>query len=113
LSGRNVFYLLNTGSALAFNAVVMFVLIGRFGPFRAAWARLVADVFGFFCGLTFTRWAFPVPLPFRRLTRVLTAAVVMAVLVRGLDLALALSDKDALIVLLLAGCTTYAVMCWM
>jgi O-antigen/teichoic acid export membrane protein len=112
LSGRNMFYLLHTGSVLIFNAIVCWLLITRLGTIGAAWARLAAEVFGFVGAGVLTLWAFPVPLPFRRLTRVLAAAVAMAVLVRGLDTALALSDRDALIVLLLAGITSYAALCW-
>ena len=47
LSERNTFYLLNTGSALAVNLVVSYVMIQRFGAGGAAWGRLVAEVFGF------------------------------------------------------------------
>ena len=112
LSGRNVFYLLNTGLVVAFNVVVAYVLIARFGAIGAAWARLAAELFGFVCALLLTRWAFPVPLPVRRLTRVLSAAVVMAVIVRGLDSILASSDKDALVILLPAGIASYLMMCW-
>jgi len=57
--------------------------------------------------------AFPVPLPIRRLTRVLTAAVVMAVIVRGLDSALTGSDRGALVILLPAGIASYLLMCWL
>jgi O-antigen/teichoic acid export membrane protein len=113
LSGRNVFYLVNTGLVVVFNVVVSYVLIARFGAIGAAWARLAAEVFGCFCALLLTRWAFPVPLPIRRLTRVLTAAVVMAVIVRGLDSALTGSDRGALVILLPAGIASYLLMCWL
>jgi O-antigen/teichoic acid export membrane protein len=113
LSERNTFYLLNTGSALAVNLVVSYLLIQHFGAGGAAWGRLVAEVFGFFCALLLTRWAFPMPVPYLRLTRVLIATIVMAIVVRSLELALHLSDKDALAVLLPAGIATYLTMCWL
>ena len=113
LSERNTFYLLNTGSALAVNLVASYLLIQHFGAGGAAWGRLVAEVFGFFCALLLTRWAFPMPVPYLRLTRVLIATIVMAIVVRSLELALHLSDKDALAVLLPAGIATYMTMCWL
>jgi O-antigen/teichoic acid export membrane protein len=113
LSERNTFYLLNTGSALAVNLVASYLLIRHFGAGGAAWGRLVAEVFGFFCALLLARWAFPMPVPYLRLTRVLIATIVMAIVVRSLELALHLSDKDALAVLLPAGIATYLTMCWL
>jgi O-antigen/teichoic acid export membrane protein len=113
LSERNTFYLLNTGSALAVNLVVSYVLIQRFGAGGAAWGRLVAEVFGFFSALLLTRWAFPMPVPYLRLTRVLIATIVMAIVVRSLELALHLDDKDALAVLMPAGIASYLLMCWL
>ena len=50
---------------------------------------------------------------FLRLTRVLIATIVMAIVVRSLELALHLSDKDALAVLLPSGIATYLMMCWL
>jgi O-antigen/teichoic acid export membrane protein len=113
LSERNTFYLLNTGSALAVNLVASYLLIQHFGAGGAAWGRLVAELFGFFCALLLTRWAFPMPVPYLRLTRVLIATIVMAIVVRSLELTLHLSDKDALAVLLPAGIATYMTMCWL
>ena len=113
LSERNTFYLLNTGSALAVNLVTSYLLIRHYGAGGAAWGRLVAEVFGFFCALLLTRWAFPMPVPYLRLTRVLIATIVMAIVVRSLELALHLSDRDALAVLLPAGIATYLTMCWL
>ena len=112
LSGRNAFYLLNTGSVLVFNAVLSYVLIVRFGAVGAAWGRLAAELFGFAGALLLVRWAFPVPLSGRRFARVLIAAVVMAVIVRGVDLALAVPDRDALVILLPVGIVSYVAMCW-
>jgi O-antigen/teichoic acid export membrane protein len=113
LSERNTFYLLNTGSALAVNLVVSYLLIQRFGAGGAAWGRLAAEVFGFGSALLLTRWAFPMPMPYLRLTRVLIATIVMAIVVRSLELALHLGDKDALAVLLPVGVVTYLIMCWL
>ena len=59
-----------------------------------------------------TRWAFPVPLPFRPAARVLTAAIVMALTVRGVDRTLAVPDQNALAVLIPIGIASYALMCW-
>jgi O-antigen/teichoic acid export membrane protein len=112
LSGRNAFFLLNTGSVLVFNAVLSYVLIVRFGAVGAAWGRLAAELFGFASALLLVRWAFPVPLSGRRFARVLVAAVVMAVIVRGTDLALAVPDRDALVILLPVGIVSYVTMCW-
>jgi O-antigen/teichoic acid export membrane protein len=96
-----------------FNAIVCWFLITRLGTVGAAWARLAAEVFGFIGAGLLTLRAFPVPLPLRRLARALAAAIAMAVLVRGLDATLALSDRDALMVLLPAGIASYAAMCWL
>jgi O-antigen/teichoic acid export membrane protein len=113
LSGRNAFYLLNTGSVLIFNVVVSYLLIQRFGAVGAAWGRLAAELFGFFSALLLTRWAFPVPVPYLRLVRVVIATIVMAIVVRGLELALNPSDRDALTILLPAGVASYLAMCWL
>jgi hypothetical protein len=53
------------------------------------------------------------PVPFLRMTRVLIATIVMAIVVRSLELTLHLNDKDALAVLLPAGIVTYLIMCWL
>jgi len=111
LSGRNSFYLLNTGSVLAFNATLSYFLILRFGAAGAAWGRLAAELFGFATALILTRWAFPIPLSLRRIARVLTAAMVMAITVRGADLAFAIPDKYAVAVVIPAGVASYLVMC--
>jgi O-antigen/teichoic acid export membrane protein len=113
LSGRNSFYLWNTASVLAFNAVVSYLLIQHFGSVGAAWGRLAAEIFGFSGALLLSRWAFPMPTPFRRLTKVLIASVVMAIVVRSVDLAAAPSDKVALAVLVPSGVASYLIMCWM
>ena len=113
LSGRNLFYLWNTGSVLAFNAVVSYLLIQHFGSVGAAWGRLAAELFGLSGALLLTRWAFPIPTPYRRLTKVLIASVVMAIVVRSLDLAAAPSDKIALAILVPSGIASYMIMCWL
>jgi O-antigen/teichoic acid export membrane protein len=113
LSERNSFYFWNTSLVLVVNLLVSYVLIERLGAVGAAWGRLVAEMFGFASALVLTRWAFPMPVPFLRMTRVLLATLVMATVVRSLELALHLSDKDTLAVLLPAGIVTYLVMCWL
>jgi O-antigen/teichoic acid export membrane protein len=113
LSERNAFYLLNTGSVLAFNAVVTYLLIGHYGMIGAAWGRLAAEAFGFVSALLLTRWAFPVPIPYARLTRVLIAAIIMAILLRGLETKLPVSDNNALALLIPAGMMSYLAMCWL
>jgi O-antigen/teichoic acid export membrane protein len=113
LSERNSFFLLNTGSALAVNVIVSFLLIYRFGAVGAAWGRLAAEIFGFGGALLLTQWAFPMPVPYARLTRVVIATIVMAIAVRGLERVLPLTDRDALVVLLPAGIVTYLAMCLM
>jgi O-antigen/teichoic acid export membrane protein len=113
LSERNSFYFWNTSLVLVVNLAVSYVLIMRLGAVGAAWGRLVAEIFGFASALVLTRWAFPMPVPYLRLTRVLIATMVMAIVVRSLELALHLSDKDALAVLLPSGMATYLIMCWL
>ena len=113
LSERNSFYFWNTSLVLVVNLFVSYVLIERLGAVGAAWGRLVAEIFGFASALVLTRWAFPMPVPFLRMTRVLIATMVMAIVVRSLELALQLSDKDALAVLLPSGILTYLMMCWL
>lgn len=113
LSERNSFYLWNAGSALAVNIVVSYVLIHAFGTIGAAWGRLAAEIFGFLSALWLTRRSFPMPLPYLRLTRVLIATMVMAIVVRSLELAFVASDRDALAMLLPAGILSYLAMCWL
>jgi hypothetical protein len=50
--------------------------------------------------------------PFGRVTRVLIATIVMAIVVRSLALALHLQDKDALAVLLPCGIGSYLALGW-
>jgi len=113
LSERNSFYLWNTGSVLIFNAIVSYFLIQHYGSIGAAWGRLAAEIFGFFGALLLTRWAFHMPMPLGRLTRVSIATVVMAIVVRGLDLLLAPFDKVGLAVLIPSGIVSYMIMCWL
>jgi O-antigen/teichoic acid export membrane protein len=113
LSERNSFYLLNTGSALIVNMIVSYLLIQRMGAVGAAWGRLAAEIFSFCSALLLSRWAFPMPVPLGRVTRVLIATIVMAIVVRSLELALHLDDRDALAVLPPAGVVTYLTMCWL
>ncbi len=113
LSERNSFYLWNTGSVLIFNAVVSYFLIQHYGSVGAAWGRLAAELFGFFGALLLTRWAFHMPMPLGRLTRVLIATTIMAIVVRSLDLAIGPSDKIGLAVLVPSGIVIYLIMCWL
>ncbi|HLH98874.1 MAG TPA: polysaccharide biosynthesis C-terminal domain-containing protein [Xanthobacteraceae bacterium] len=112
LSERNSFYLLNTGSVLAFNAAVSYVLIEHYGMVGAAWGRLAAEMFGFLGALALTRWAFPVPLPLGRLARILLAAAAMAVAVKGMEAILPMSDANALMLLVPTGMASYGGLCW-
>jgi O-antigen/teichoic acid export membrane protein len=113
LSERNSFYFWNTSLVLLVNLVVSYVLIGPLGAVGAAWGRLAAEFFGFASALILTRWAFPMPVPFLRLTRVLLATLVMAILLRSLQLAVTMTDKDALAILLPSGLVSYVAMCWL
>jgi O-antigen/teichoic acid export membrane protein len=113
LSERNVFYLWSTGSVLIVNTIVSYGLIRHFGAIGAAWGRLAAEIFGFVGALLLSQWAFPMPVPVVRLIRVLIATMVMAIVVRSLELTLHATDKDALAVLLPAGIVSYAATCWL
>jgi len=113
LSERNSFYFWNTSLVLVVNLAVSYVLIQQMGAVGAAWGRLVAEIFGFASALVLTRWAFPMPVPFLRMTRVLLATLVMAIVLRSLELAFDLTGKDALAILLPAGIATYLIMCWL
>ena len=112
LSGRNSFYLINTASIIAANVVLSYVLISEYSVVGAAWARLGADVFGFACALILSRRAFPIPIPLRRLALTLIAGLMMALLVGALDRYLHVSDLAACVILVLAGLTGYAALCW-
>jgi O-antigen/teichoic acid export membrane protein len=113
LSERNSFYFWNTSLVLVVNLAVSYVLIQQMGAVGAAWGRLVAEIFGFASALVLTRWAFPMPVPFLRMTRVLLATLVMAIVLRSLELKFDLTGKDALAILLPAGIATYLLMCWL
>jgi O-antigen/teichoic acid export membrane protein len=113
LSERNSFYFWNTSLVLVVNLAVSYVLIQQMGAVGAAWGRLVAEIFGFASALVLTRWAFPMPVPFLRMTRVLLATLVMAIALRSLELEFDLTGKDALAILLPAGIATYVMMCWL
>ena len=111
LSNRNAFYLVNTGSTIAFNIVLACLLVSHFGPIGAAWARLAAEMFGFFGAVILSRWAFPVPLAFGRLAFVLLATIVMAIAVKGLDMFVVGTDSFALAILIPAGVIAYVGAC--
>jgi O-antigen/teichoic acid export membrane protein len=113
LSGRNSFYLLNTASIIAANVLLCVVLVQSHGTIGAAWARLGADAIGFVCALLLSRWAFPVPLPIRRLALTMIAALIMALTVALVDRQLHLADIFACIVLAGTGVVVYAALCWL
>ncbi len=113
LSERNSFYFWNTSLVLVVNLAVSYVLIQQLGAVGAAWGRLVAEIFGFASALVLTRWAFPMPVPFLRMTRVLLATLIMAFVLRSLELGFDMTGKDALAVLLPVGIATYLTMCWL
>src|SRR6202011_3656116 len=95
LSGRNSFYLINTASIIAANVILAYVLVSHYGTVGAAWARLGADVIGFACALTLSRWAFPIPLPLGRLALTVIAGLAMALTVGALDRSLHVADLTA------------------
>jgi O-antigen/teichoic acid export membrane protein len=113
LSERNSFYFWDTSVVLIVNLIVSYILIERYGATGAAWGRLAAEVFGFLSAFLLTRWAYPIPVPFMRLTRVLLATLVMLVILRGLETVIAPTEKYALAALLPAGAASYIVMCWL
>jgi O-antigen/teichoic acid export membrane protein len=112
LSGRNSFYLINTASIIAANVALSYVLVSEYSVVGAAWARLGADVCGFACALILSRRAFPIPIPLRRLALTLIAGLMMALLVGALDRYLHVPDLAACVILVFAGVTGYAALCW-
>ncbi|HEX7919454.1 MAG TPA: lipopolysaccharide biosynthesis protein [Bradyrhizobium sp.] len=113
LSGRNSFYLINTASIIAANVILSYVLVSLYGTIGAAWARLGADITGFFCALILSRFAFRIPIPLGRLALIMVAALAMALTVGALDRVLGLADFPAGIVLIGAGLAVYAALCWL
>jgi O-antigen/teichoic acid export membrane protein len=113
LSGRNSFYLINTASIIAANVVLSYVLVSNYGTVGAAWSRLGADLIGFVCALILSRWAFPVPIPLRRLALTMIAGLVMALTVGALDRSLHVADLTACLVLVCAGLASYVALCWL
>ena len=104
---------MNTGSVIVFNAIVAYTLILRFGVVGAAWARLAAEVFGFAGAVILTRWAFPVPLQFGRMARVVAVAVTMAIVVGVLDRTFVTGDMVAMAILIPVGTAIYLLLCWL
>jgi O-antigen/teichoic acid export membrane protein len=111
LSERNSFYLLNTGAAVVFGVIVASCLTAAFGAIGTAWGRLAADVFGFLVAVLLTRWAFPLPWKPGKLVRVIGAAMVMALIVKGFDMFVSKSDSLALAVLIPVGIASYGALC--
>jgi O-antigen/teichoic acid export membrane protein len=113
LSGRNALYLINTGSIIAANVLLSYILIKSHGTVGAAWARLGADVTGFVCALILSRLAFAVPFPLGRLALPMIAGLVMALVVGTLDRNLHVSNFTACVVLVGTGFASYVAMCWL
>jgi O-antigen/teichoic acid export membrane protein len=113
LAGRNSLYLINTASIIAANVILSYVLVSSDGTVGAAWARLGADIVGFVCALVLSRWAFPVPLPLRRLALTMIAGLMMALAVATVDRSLHVSDLAACVVLVGVGSASYVALCWM
>lgn len=112
LGGRNGFYLINTATIILANLILAYVLVRWDGAVGAAWARLGADIVGFFCALLLTRRAFAIPLPIGRLALASGAASIMALMVAVLDRSLRVSDPVACAILIFAGLAGYAALCW-
>jgi O-antigen/teichoic acid export membrane protein len=113
LSGRNSFYLINTASIIAANVALSYILVSRYGTVGAAWARLGADAIGFLCALILSRIAFRIPLPFSRLSRVIVAALAMALTVGAIDRHLPMGDVAACVALVGTGVVSCAAMYWL
>jgi len=113
LSGRNSYYLINTASIIAANVILSYALVSEYGTVGAAWARLGADVIGFFCALILSRRAFPIPMPLGRLALTIVAGLAMALAVGTIDRGLRVPDALACIVLVVAGAFTYLALCWL
>jgi O-antigen/teichoic acid export membrane protein len=111
LSNRNLFYLINTCFVVVTNAAIACILIPRFGPIGAAWARLAGDILGFACAVILSRQSFPVPLAFGRLPFVLFATIAMAAAVKALDSLLVGPDALVLAIIVPAGMVVYAGIC--
>jgi O-antigen/teichoic acid export membrane protein len=113
LSGRSSFYLINTASIIAANVILSYVFISKYGTTGAAWARLGADVLGFVCALLLSRWAYPIPIPLRRIALIIIAGLLMALTVGMLDGRLHVSDLTACCVLAFVGLASYVALCWL
>jgi O-antigen/teichoic acid export membrane protein len=113
LSGRSSFYLINTASIIAANVILSYVFISKYGATGAAWARLGADILGFVCALLLSRWAYPIPIPLRRIALIVIAGLLMALTVGMLDRSLHVSDLTACCVLAVIGLASYVALCWL
>jgi O-antigen/teichoic acid export membrane protein len=113
LSGRNSFYLINTAVIIVANVVLCFALVSAYGAAGATWARLGADVIGFLCALILSRFAFPIPLPFGRLSRVMVAGLAMALIVSAIDRHLSIGGLAACVTLAGAGVVSCIAMYWL
>jgi O-antigen/teichoic acid export membrane protein len=113
LSGRSSFYLINTASIIVANVILSYVFISKYGTTGAAGARLAADVLGFVCALLLSRWAYPIPIPLRRIALIVIAGLLMALTVGMLNRRLHVSDLTACCVLAFAGLASYTALCWL
>ncbi|MGD0185167.1 MAG: polysaccharide biosynthesis C-terminal domain-containing protein [Roseiarcus sp.] len=113
LSNRTGFYLVNTGSIIAWNLVASYLLISRFGVMGAVWGRLATEVFGFLNALLLSRWAFAMPFPLRRIAPIVAAAATMGAVVAILEKFAGAHGPAALVVLVPAGVAVYAAAIWL
>jgi O-antigen/teichoic acid export membrane protein len=113
LSNRNAFYLVNAGSMLVFNIALAALLIPSFGVMGAVWGRLGTEIFGVVVAHALSRRAFPMPVPLRRLARVVLATAAMAAVVRLLGAEAEGRGPAALLVLVPAGVCAYAAAAWL
>jgi O-antigen/teichoic acid export membrane protein len=113
LSNRTGFYLANTGSIIVWNVIASYVLISRFGVMGAVWGRLATEIFGCLNAALLSRFAFPMPVPLRRVACVVAATAVMGLVVALLEEFAAPRGPAALIVLIPAGVAVYAAAAWL
>ena len=112
LSNRTGLYLANTGSVIVWNLIASYLLISRFGVMGAVWGRLATEIFGCLNAALLSRFGFPMPLPLRRIARVVAATAAMGCVVAALEKLTAASGPAALVVLVPAGVAVYAAAGW-
>ena len=112
LSNKTHLYVINTVTTLVVGTVISFVLIELFGLCGAAWGRIVSESVGLLSALALTRKAFPMPLPFARVSRVVAATGLMALVVAALDLRVESQSLQVLPAMVVIGVLVYAAACW-